>query len=165
MSFGKFEYWMRLSLKKIFADAIEAAVPGLLLEMDGRRDAADADHEEWMALDIIKAKPERQRSGEWIGDLMLQLSIFSRFAEKRQDSKTDRASELASLVTPSLAQQVHLVKDYEAASPAEKGQFFLFEPEWNTIDERDIGQKGNAASVPSSIEGIALTFEGTANLF
>ena len=166
MSAGLFEYWLRLTLAKIIAEAAEAVAPGIVVELNGERAAADSDAEEWLALDIFKAKRDRQRLGSWIGSVMFQVSVFSRHGAFRRNGKIERPAELAGLLVDQLRPEdsgsIYIVKDYDNETPAERGQVNIPEPETERLDERDIAQS-NQLSVPAAVHGLALTFEAQAN--
>lgn len=164
MSAGLFEYWLRLTLAKIIAEAAEAVAPGIPVELNGERLAADSSAEEWLALDIFKVKRDRQRLGCWIGTALFQVSVFSRHGEARRDKNIERPAQLAGLLLDEIrsSNPVHIVKDYNSETPAERGQVIIPEPETERLDERAIAQS-NQQSVPAGVHGLALTFEAPAN--
>lgn len=165
MSWGAFYGWTVLSLQKIAKAGIEAASPGMLVELDGARGAADEGDDEWCRVTVLQAEDQQRRAGEWIGPVMLQISVFSRFGDQRQDRDTNRPRKLAGLIAGQIANQAHEVRDWDAGTPAVQGQVFLHAPSIKYLDEMALAQTGVNQSVPSGIHAAAMTFHGRANKY
>ncbi len=163
MSVGLFEHWLQLTLDKVVSEAAETVAPGILVEGDGRRGAATESTEEWIRISVLGTMPRRERSGQWVGPVLLQVSVFSRYSEGRADAAMHRPRQLAGLLADEICEQHHLVKDFDSDAPAEKGTVWLPKPRLVRIDEQDIGQ--DRGRVPSGVHGQAMSIEGRAQLF
>ena len=163
MSTGLFPYWLRLSLEKVAHDAAcEVLASEDLILHQGVRTAPGPDAEEWVSIHVMQILPESEAQGEWRGSFVFQVSCFSRFAEARQDGKTDRPSEMAGLISDLISNKNHLVKDYNSASPEEKGTIYLPKPNRVYLDERELAQIGNQGSMPTNIHSEVLSYRGQA---
>lgn len=165
MSWGAFHGWTVLSLQKIAKTGIIAVAPDILIEFDGARGAAGETTEEWCRVNVLEAEDRQKRAGEWIGPVMLQISVFSRFGNERADGDTNRPRKLAGLISGQIANMAHEIYDWDAVTPSVKGQVFLHAPTTKYLDENALAQTGVNQSVPSGIHAAAMTFIGRANMY
>jgi len=162
MSALLFPHWLKLSLIKIVKDGACAAISGIIVDQDGHGSRADGAIEEWVRVWALATKSDTERTGEWIGDFILQVSCFSRYGEDRLDRKMHRPSEMAALISAQISSQNHLVKDYNADSPIERGLIWLGKPTRNYLDEAEIAQASGQGDQASRIHSETLTYSGQA---
>lgn len=164
MSSGLFPYWLKLSLYKIVRDAACEAVEGILVETEGYRPSANGNHEEWVRVHVFSSRSDSEKEDEWIGEVMLQVSCFARYAEDRRDRKMNRPSEIAGLISQRIGKRHHQVLNYNEDSPVEKGGVLLRSPKNIHLDESELAQTGGSLDMPANIHSEVMTFPGSAYL-
>lgn len=105
-----FEAYVILTLANALRET--PALVDAYIQLFGARTPATDDLESWLALDVLTFRRSGSRSGVWKGEVMIQVSCFSRDPAERSDAQVPAAHRLAGVVARSL-EQIHLpVMDY-----------------------------------------------------
>jgi hypothetical protein len=146
------------------AEAIKAALPGVLVEEIGNRVGARAI--EWVSFTPLQLTQTFTGRGNAHGVYVSQVTAFSLYGELRGDGDAYAPHALAGRVRHALANTDILVKSYGAASEEHVGVLTMEPVDEQYIDEAGIGVPGGEGvpSTPSNVHGIALTFRATLSL-
>lgn len=99
----KFELWLYQSIVRFLRDA--APMAGVTIQYPGLQKLETTSLEEWCALHLLSMGRRPSREPDWVGVPLLQVSCFSKFAERRADKSTDAPWRLAGKVRKSLEHQ------------------------------------------------------------
>jgi len=142
----KLELYLALQVEKAVRDA---AVVATVVQTGGWHAAISETLEEWVSVAVLSISRQKTRRGVWRGDAMVQVSCFSRTAERRADMKTHRAWEIAAAVRVALEGVDLSVTELGA------GGVYL-----GTVTFGEASMRGLSEPVASGITGVAVTFTG-----
>lgn len=107
---AKLELYVVRTICKAVRDA--TGLPTTLQYQGSHADIAAAGTEDWASVTVLSFDRFGSREGQWIGAVLFQVSVFSRFAEARSDAVIDKPWEYASAVRVALEHQELTVKNY-----------------------------------------------------
>ena len=142
------EYYTMLSLRKKLVDS------GIISPVltPGYRGAASQSEDDWAAIDIVSIVRRPARRGSWKGEVIFQVSLFSRTAEYRSDGKSLDIWNIASLIRAEFETEFSITKI--GAGGAYAGTLSVGEGDLLPLPERRLGD------APEGVHGVVVSFNG-----
>ena len=130
---------------------VAPALSGVLVQEYGFRNAPPESVKEWLAIDVLSMPQLPSRPGTWKGNVLFQVSAFSRGAGERTDvTKVDAPGRLAAKVNPVFRQRNVSIKSHGTDPVVQVATLSVREPRLERIPPLE----------RSDVWCVALTFTG-----